>query len=363
MSSPESPDRQDDRQGNRQDDRAEGEPSTEVASQAASSEESVSEGSVSEGSTSKESTSEAVVRATECPNCGRRFVGDYCPSCGQEAGLSVTVTGVAGGFLRELVDVENGFWPTFIGLSLCPGKTLHKYLSGVRKELVSPGRYLLAAVVVTVGADQLSRWVGALPPPVVDPYMRAADGKRNAFDASVAYFGSAVEQVPFLPFLLIAVPLAAGLWTFFRDRSNGGAGALAVGSFLTGHTLFLAEGTGLALAWTGSLSGLPSAELPFGAAVALVTGYIGIACWRCFGPGWKPAAKGAPSGAWAWAEFAAIVMVVTAGTAYWLLTAYPGAYHISSPEGVPRWILLIFAGIFSVPLLLHAGVEAYYRLR
>lgn len=59
----------------------------------------------------------------------------------------MSVTGVIGGFFRELVDVDSGLWPTFVGLTLRPGETLRQYLSGIRKGLTSPGRYLLAAVM------------------------------------------------------------------------------------------------------------------------------------------------------------------------------------------------------------------------
>jgi hypothetical protein len=62
-------------------------------------------------------------------------------------------------------------------------------------------------------------------------------------------------------------------------------------------------------------------------------------------------------------DFFAIVITVSEDIAYWLLTAHPGAHHISVFGGAPPWGLLVVAGTFSVPLLLHAGLEAYYRLR
>jgi hypothetical protein len=322
-------------------------------------EESPEEPPVEEAS--EEVASEAVVETVECPNCGHVFTGNYCPDCGQEADPSVSATGVIGGFFRELVDVENGFWPTFVGLTLRPGETLQQYLSGVRKGLISPGRYLLAAVVVAVGTRQIGRWIGTEPPPVVDPYMTTADGKREAFGASAVYFSSATEQVPILPFLLIAVPFALSLWTLFRDRFTRGAESLAVGSFLMGHTMLLAEGIDLAFMGADHLSGGPSVELPFLAVIVFMTAYVGIACWECFGPGWKPAAKGVFGVAWAWAEVFATVVVVFAGTAVWLVRAYPGAYYAFDPGETQIWVLLAVAGICSVPLLLHAGVEAYYR--
>ncbi|WP_148278307.1 DUF3667 domain-containing protein [Salinibacter ruber] len=100
-----------------------------------------------------ENDAEGLARATECPSCGTTFASDYCPSCGQAADPSVSATAVIGGFFRELVDVENGFWPTLIRLTFHPGKTLRRYLDGARGSLVSPGRYLLASVIISFSAS------------------------------------------------------------------------------------------------------------------------------------------------------------------------------------------------------------------
>lgn len=314
------------------------------------------------GQASEESISEAVVETAECPNCGRVFTGNYCPECGQEADPSVSAAAVIGGFFRELVDVENGFWPTFVGLTLRPGKTLQQYLSGVRKGLMNPGRYTVAALVVVVGTRQLNRWIGTESPPIVDPYM-TANGKREAMGVSVAYFDSIVEQAPFVLFLLIAMPLAFSLWTLFRDRFTRGAEALAVGSFLMAHTILLGEGIDLAFTGAGSLLVGSSVELPFQAVLVFMIAYVGIACWGCFGPGWKPALKGAFCGGWAWVELFAIVGILLVSTAFWLWSVYPGTYYAFGPKETQMWIFPIAVGVLSVPLLLHAGMEAYYRLR
>ncbi|MCS4051446.1 hypothetical protein GGP87_003265 [Salinibacter ruber] len=50
-------------------------------------------------------------------------------------------------------------------------------------------------------------------------------------------------------------------------------------------------------------------------------------------------------------------------TAVWLASAYPDAYYAFDPGGTQVGEFLALAGVFSAPLLLHAGVEAYYRLR
>jgi hypothetical protein len=253
---------------------------------------------------------ETAVEPVECPNCGREFANNYCPECGQEADPSASVVEVIGGFFRELVDVEHGFWPTFVGLTLRPGEVLQQYLSGVRAGLISPGRYILVAVVVSAGTRQFSRWIGASPPPVVDPYM-TADCKRDAFEVSVAYFIS-----------------------------------IAVEHLLAG----------------------PSLDLPYQAVIVFMTAYVGFACWGGFGPSWKSAVKGALAGFWAWAECLAIMGIVLTGSVYWLCRTYPSDYYgFGSPAKVPGeaqiWVYLIIAVVFSVPLLVHAGVEVYLRYR
>jgi len=83
-----------------------------------------------------------------CANCSHRFDGTYCPDCGQKRDASVTVLDLVSGFFREVMDLEGGFWPTVKGLTLRPGRTLQRYLSGARRSYMHPGRYLLASIVI-----------------------------------------------------------------------------------------------------------------------------------------------------------------------------------------------------------------------
>lgn len=145
MSSPQSPDNQDDPAGA---DPSEPGPTEDV------SEEDVSE----------EAVSEAVVKTTGCQNCGRRFVGDYCPNCGQEATPSGSTGSVIEDFAREFLDIEQGFLETVWALTTVPGGALRAYLNGDRAQLMSPGRYLLATLVIQYVVIQGLMWTGALVP-------------------------------------------------------------------------------------------------------------------------------------------------------------------------------------------------------
>jgi hypothetical protein len=196
--------------------------------------------------------------------------------------------------------------------------------------------------------------------------METADGKRGAVTAAAQYFVSALEQVPILSSVLIALPLALGLWTLFSGRFSGGAEALAVGTFLAGQTALLDGGVGFVFTCAEYFSTRPPAVPPDLSVILFVTGYVGIVCWRCFGPGWKPAAKGTLVGAWAWMEVTTLAFLAVLGPALWLYKTYPGAYYVFSPgraQAGQTGDLLTLMGISLVPLLLHAGLEAYYRLR
>lgn len=311
----------------------------------------------------RENAPEAVADTTECPNCGHVFTGSYCPECGQEADPSSSITSVIGGFFRDFVDIEHGFWPTFVALSVRPGEVLQGYLRGVRKGLVNPGRYLLAALIIDIGADRLLAWIGARTLPWTDPGVsQSLDvSSLGADDIFITSFEetSAVlvgPQTRFITMLLMAGLLAAVLYRLFAEIGQM-SDALAVGSYLVGHTTFLSRGIDLlyavpAFLYTGEAVELPSLLLIIG------FGYLGFAGYRAFGLSWKGAVKLAVAGGWAFvllvSAFGLSACVYAIGQAMW----YPWGWEYLTIEAV-----LASAIIFALPLLLHAGVETYYRLR
>ena len=330
------------------------------------------------GSGSEHPEDRRLTQTAKCPNCGRRFVGDYCPECGQEADPSTSATGVIGGFFREFVDLENGFWPTFVGLTFRPGEVLRDYLSGVRAGLISPGRYLLAAVVVGVAADQFLGWIGASAPPWAEseaptsPNGTTSDaaGAAGGFDEA---FETAVDQVGFLitgpqlriaGVLLLTVLFAALLYRLFGDRLEKMGEALAVASFLTAHAIFLSTGAELLYVGAASLYAGQPAESPSFLNLTILFGYIGLASYRGFGPGWKSGLKGGFAGVWALVEVGSVLLA--AGTLYacGLVLLYPGRYVPTGSTSSEELVEAVFVGLkVAIPLLLHVGVELYYRLR
>jgi hypothetical protein len=284
---------------------------------------------------------------------------------------------VIGGFFRELVDIENGFWPTLAGLTLRPGKTLRRYLEGARAGLASPGRYLLASVIIGIGTNRVLTWTGIGKDPFNvgassgttgggDPADDGGDLLVEALFTAIGqweqFFGA---QVWTLSALLIAVLLAALLFRLFGERLSRAGEALALGAFLSGHLELLDQGARLlyspaAFFWTGQ----PSEDLGFPFVIIIQVGFVGFAAHRCFGPGWRPGLKGAFAAGFALIEAMAIAFIFLLGHAGWLVLAQPG--RLGAPEGPPEILGALFAGmgiLCAVPLLLHAGAEAYYRLR
>ncbi len=252
--------------------------------------------SSTEASGREDPPGEQIAQTAQCPNCGHEFTGNYCPECGQEADPSASVTGVIGGFFRELIELEHGFWPTFVGLTLRPGEVLRQYLSGVRAGLISPGRYLLAAVIVDVGVDQFLAWIGASDLPWAESEAspssngaEAEEGFEKAIDVALDQVFIVLEgpQARIAGVLLVTGLLAVLLYRPFGDELEKIGEALATGSFLVAHATFITRGAELLYVGAASLYIGQPAEGPDFFNLAIFFSYIGFASYQCFGPGWK----------------------------------------------------------------------------
>lgn len=296
---------------------------------------------------------------TTCPNCGHTFTGNYCPNCGQEAGRPVTIDDVAGSFARELADVEGGLWATFKGLTLRPGDTLRAYLGGAQAQFISPGRYLLISILVSLGVYQGLLWLGALED-LQDFYDGPTD--ETEVGATLQVFMDTIAQVSQSQWWNTAVTLASvGLLALifrrvFREELEDWASALAISAFLNGHATILFNGALLmyaaaVFAWAGQPASLTFGSIQF-LAVAL---YMGVAAYH-FVPDWRNAVKGGLGTLWVSAEAVSIGSLLVIG--YLLLFVRPPAEL--STEGIA--FIGVMSGVYATPLLLHAAAEAYYRL-
>lgn len=310
----------------------------------------------------EENASEAVVETTECPNCGRVFTGTYCPDCGQEADPSVSVTDVLGGFFRELADTEGGLWNTLVGLTMRPGKALSRYLGGARKGLLNPGRYLLVACTVYFAAHWGLTQSGLEAPP--SSQIPQTDHELLGPVISDILVGVVGSQEYHFAYGLVAVGfLALLLWRLFRDELKKGAEAVALASFLIGHTLILVAGVRLVyISGVYLITGRP-VGVPFLLSIGATVGYPAAAIWSYFGGGWWNLAKGAFSAIWTFVDLVSLGAAIFMGYGIWLGRTYPDKY-VSYEIGIETFVDVLFtAGILcSVPLLLHLWVEGYYRL-
>lgn len=307
-----------------------------------------------------ENDAEGLARATECPSCGTTFASDYCPSCGQAADPSVSATAVIGGFFRELVDVENGFWPTLVRLTLHPGKTLRRYLDGARGSLVSPGRYLLASVIISFSASWILLRTGALQVPTPPSSSDSSEVPARA----LGIFAEIAQQSLQSQWIQIGLTLVAvGLFASVLRRLLGEelttwGRALAGSAFLIGHATVL--GTAVLLASVPLLfllKGEPVAVVTQSAVSLLVTTvYVGTAL-HSFRPAWKNTAKATLGILWVQVETVGTLTVVAAGYAFWKIVS-SGTLSFSGAV-----LLGTVGALYALPLLVHAGVEAYYRLQ
>lgn len=307
---------------------------------------------------------QSVVETVECPSCGRRFVGDYCPDCGQEADPIPSATGVIGGFFRELADLEGGFWPTFVGLTVRPGEILRDYLSGVRTGLASPGRYLLAAVVTFFGVSQGLTWLGLLQSGEASLAATIPEGvggrSRQTMTAYYEFVGQAAQSQwgAVAGTLVSAGFLSLLFWRLFGDRVHRWSEALAITMFTVGHWTILGAGLLPLVVFLEYLtSGLPAGMSAYIiSSYLLAFAYPGAVAWG-LGSGWRSAVWGALSGVLASVESGAILTLLATG--YFLWQVRP----LGEVPGAVRGALGVVVALYLVPLLLHAAVELYCRLR
>ena len=310
------------------------------------------------GSGPENSESEALLETHTCPNCGRAFVGDYCPDCGQEVSRDLSILDVFSGFFREVIDIENGFWPTLRGLTLQPGTVLKRYLDGARQCLMHPGRYLLASVVTSYAVF----W-GLGRAGILVFFGRAGsqgtggepDQIRAAFQRLFQY-----QEAQTVSTLVLAGLLALTLGRLFHHRVRQGAKALALSSFLTGYATFFAAGATLVVAPVEYLATGHPVEPSWYLSPLIVVPYVWVATYWTFGGGVWVGGKAMLALVWTAAEYMVISTLAFSGWALWIV--WNGS--ADAPEvNIPVEGLVVTGGLALGLLLLHLGGELYARRR
>jgi hypothetical protein len=265
---------------------------------------------------------------------------------------------VAGGFARELVDIEGGFRAVVVGLTVRPAATLRGYLRGARAELMSPGRYLLASVVILFAVKRGLVWIGLLQPASAAVRQAASPTEENPGQkVAEALIQAAQSQWFSIAAALVGTGiLALILFRLFSEELTSAAEALAASAFLSAHASVLTAGLLLLVTPPISvLTGRPVSQLVLGGIALLVPVlYISAVAYR-LDRRWQVPVKACLGAIWALFESVLLIDIAAFVYAFWKMS--PG---LSAEETV----VFVATGVFfSIPLVLHAGVELYYRLR
>lgn len=344
------------------------------------------DGARDEGEASEDEP-QALVRTTSCPRCGRRFVGRHCPGCGVPTGRPESILGVASTFFQELVDVRRGFWATLKALTRRPGSAVRQYLGAGPRLLMNPGRYLLAVIVVSFGTTRALTWLGLREGPADEVSIsrdEIATGSSGPDAGKIAdlitelvatlqqVFASQTYHV--VSSIVLTGFLALLFWRLFRGRLRRGAQAVALAGFVVGHAVFLGTAARLLYVPTVHLASGTATQLPTFLATGVVVVWAAVTAWGAFGAGWTDALKGAGAALLASLEQVLAGTLVIGGYTLWVI--YDRFGGAPSPEGTLTFssqtggveseftlAALWFGIVTAAPLLLHAGVEAYYHLR
>lgn len=89
----------------------------------------------------------------ECKNCGERYEGNFCPTCGQTHKTPrYEIKNLIENLLSEAINIEHGFLRNFLELFWRPGYMVRDYLSGKRKDYHKPFQtiFVLATIYLVV---------------------------------------------------------------------------------------------------------------------------------------------------------------------------------------------------------------------
>jgi hypothetical protein len=83
----------------------------------------------------------------QCLNCGTELVGNYCYNCGQQKTIpGLSVRNSFDEYFYKSIYWESSFSYTVRDLFLAPGKFVHNFIKGKRKDYVKPVGFFLMTV-------------------------------------------------------------------------------------------------------------------------------------------------------------------------------------------------------------------------
>ncbi|GIX19324.1 MAG: hypothetical protein KatS3mg120_1000 [Erythrobacter sp.] len=92
---------------------------------------------------------------TTCPNCQTRFVGHFCPECGQKAHFHRSLAAIGHDLVHGVLHLDGKLWNTLPLLTLRPGELTRRFIAGERAKFVSPMALFLFSVFAMFAVFQM----------------------------------------------------------------------------------------------------------------------------------------------------------------------------------------------------------------
>lgn len=169
----------------------------------------------------------------KCKNCGHIVDGKFCSHCGQNSAVrSINFSNFIQEVSESVFQVDRGFFYTLIALWVRPGKSLHEYLDGKRKNYFKPIAYLLTLSTVYFLISQMTNqntWIDDL----ITGWMSGAAEQNSAVEIPkmAQWFA---KNFAYSTLLLLPVFSLASYWSFSKFGNNY-LEHVVVNSYITGQ--------------------------------------------------------------------------------------------------------------------------------
>ncbi|MBR9921050.1 MAG: DUF3667 domain-containing protein [Bacteroidetes bacterium] len=168
-----------------------------------------------------------------CKNCGELVKGKYCNNCGQNSSVGkITYSNFLQELSMSIFQVDRGFFYTVKALFKKPGRSMHEYLAGRRKQYFKPVAYVLTLSTVYFLVSQLAgqnTWIDDL----VSGFSEGVYENEGETDipAALIWFSNNYAYSTLL--LLPVFSLAS--WISFNRFGKNYLEHLVINSFITGQ--------------------------------------------------------------------------------------------------------------------------------
>ena len=166
----------------------------------------------------------------QCANCGTEFSDNYCPRCGQQAGVGRVNWKTVRNGIALIWGMDSRSLPfTLLQLVLRPGYMINDYLSGKRQVSFPPVKMLLIVSIMYLLFEKLSDLLF----PEAPIAQVSATGSSQENDFLIAnYWSNWFESNPGWGFLTVTASLILPTWALFRHSPRHNRHSLPEGFFL-----------------------------------------------------------------------------------------------------------------------------------